>query len=170
MQTRGLGGVSANSRKFMSVECDTQKKSISGLKSSEQAFVFSNEDPQMKQINDHRVGFNRGIARGITHGLISYRQSHKMISPFAFSATGTSKRQGVTPPLHFETPKPEARNVKAPKSHFGILATGSSIDKGVTPPLHRESPKPETRNVSCLRKVAHEPFSISAIGMSRDKG
>jgi hypothetical protein len=51
----------------------------------------------------------------------------------------------------------EVRNVKAPKSHFGIPATGSSRDKGAALLLHRESPKPEMRNV----KSAHKPFRHS---------
>jgi hypothetical protein len=83
----------------------------------------------MEQIDGHRVGLSHGIARGIVHGLISYHQSREMISPFTFSATG-KETKGCFLPLHFETPKPEARNVKAPKSHFDIPATGSSRDKG----------------------------------------
>jgi hypothetical protein len=83
--------VSTNSHKVTGVERSTQKKSISGLKSSERTFVFSNEDPQMEQIDDHRVGLSRGIAQGIAHGLISYQQSREMINHFSISATGMSK-------------------------------------------------------------------------------
>jgi hypothetical protein len=52
----------ANFCKVMSSERDTQKKSILGLKSSEQAFVFSSEDPQMEQINGHWAGLSHRIA------------------------------------------------------------------------------------------------------------
>jgi hypothetical protein len=39
-----------------SAKRNTQKKSISGLKSSEQEFFFSSsEDPSMEHINGHRV-------------------------------------------------------------------------------------------------------------------
>jgi hypothetical protein len=54
--------VSANSRKVMSAKHNTKKKSISGLRSSEQAVVFSSEDPQMEQNDSHRVGLSHGIA------------------------------------------------------------------------------------------------------------
>jgi hypothetical protein len=158
--------VSANSRKVMTVELGTQKKSISGLKSSERASIFSSEDPQMEQINDHQVGLSRGIARGIAHGLISYHQSREMISPFAFSLPGCQETKGCFLPLHFQTSKPEARNVKAPKSHFDISATRSSRDKGGFCPLHFETLKPEARNV----KAPKSHFGISATGSSRDKG
>jgi hypothetical protein len=82
----------------------------------------------MEQINGHRVSLSHGIARGLVHGLISYGQSHEVISRFAISATGSSRDKGVSLPLHRESPKPKMR--KAPKSHFGISATESSRDKG----------------------------------------
>jgi hypothetical protein len=36
----------------------------------------------MEQIDGHRVSLSRGVARGLVHGLISYGQSHEMISRF----------------------------------------------------------------------------------------
>jgi hypothetical protein len=114
----------------------------------------------MEQIDDHRVILSRRVARGLTHGLISYGQNHKMISHFAISATGTSKDMGVTPPLHRESPKPETRNEKALGSHFGISATGNSRDKG---PLllcirNRRNLKRE------MQKRPRSHFDIPAIG------
>jgi hypothetical protein len=120
----------------------------------------------MEQIDGHRVSLSRRIARGIAHGLISYHQSHEMISPFAISATGTSKDKGSLSSTAFRIP--ETRNAKC-KSHPGAFRYFGYRDvkrQRVIPPLHRESPKPETRNV----KAAQEPFRHFGYRDSRDKG
>jgi hypothetical protein len=39
--------------------------------------------------------------------------------------------KGCSLPLHRETLKPETRNVKVLRSHFGISATGTSKDEGL---------------------------------------
>jgi hypothetical protein len=128
----------------MSIKRNTQKKSISGLKSSKRTFVFSSEDPQMEQINGHWVGLSHGIAQGIVHGLISYHQSCEMISHFGYRDV---KRQKVVPPLHRESPKLETRNAKSvqdPFQHFGYRdlkeqRSSSSTASGIV----------ETRNAKC---------------------
>jgi hypothetical protein len=66
----------------------------------------------MEQIDGHRVSLSRGVARGLAHGLISYGQSHEMISRFAISATGTSKDKGSL--LHCSWNRRNAKCEKRP--------------------------------------------------------
>jgi hypothetical protein len=68
----------------MNVECNTQKKSISGLKSSKRTFAFNGKNPQTEQIDGHRVGLSRRVARGLAHELISYGQNHEKMSHFGY--------------------------------------------------------------------------------------
>jgi hypothetical protein len=111
----------------------------------------------MEQIDGHRVGLSHGIARGIAHGLISYHQSHEMISPFAFSATGTSKDKGVLSSTAFRNPETRSAKCKSAQKPFRHSGYREFKRQGSPFRLHCIG-KPRNPKMKCKRR----PKAISA--------
>jgi hypothetical protein len=66
---------------------------------------FNGEDPQMGQIDGHRVSLGRRVARGQAPELISYGQTHETIKPFRLS--GLRENRGSPPSTAFQIPEAE---------------------------------------------------------------